>query len=273
MGRTKAKKKVHPMPKLGFRDRCVYALGYLLILAVLVVLFRFRFCWIEDQAMAEPGAVAYEAHGSIFWYFPFYLAVMLSLFIPWQHLHSSRYPFFGRRGVKYGPPAYPRTFPLFMKNKPQYWKSPRKARMRRTAGIAVVALNLVLALLVPLSIHGRNMLYEDGSLRDFSMLDQVKGDYGPEDAEEVTLHFGRYKSGKHSYRWRLVLTIDYGGREYTFYDRSFSGADWVDDLERLLEQFDPGIIRTDGENLDAFAGGRARETVQKLRELLEQYAK
>ena len=34
MGRTKAKKKVHAMPKLGFADQMIYALGYLLILAM-----------------------------------------------------------------------------------------------------------------------------------------------------------------------------------------------------------------------------------------------
>ena len=120
MGRTKAKKKVHPMPKLGFADQMIYALGYLLIFAVLVGLFWFRFYWIEDRMMAQPGAVAYEARGSSYWYFPFYLSLMFSLFIPWYGLHQKRYPFFGKRGVKYGPPAYPRTFPLFMKNKPQY---------------------------------------------------------------------------------------------------------------------------------------------------------
>jgi signal peptidase I len=49
------------MPKLGFVEQMIYALGYLLILAVLVGLFWFRFYWIEDRMMAQPGAVAYEA--------------------------------------------------------------------------------------------------------------------------------------------------------------------------------------------------------------------
>lgn len=272
MGRTKAKKKVHPMPKLGFADQLIYSFGYLLILAVLVLLFWFRFYFVEEQAMAEPGAVAYEAHGSIYWFFPFYLSIMLSLFIPWYSLHEKRYPFFGKRGVKYGPPAYPRTFPLFMKNKPQYWKSPSAARMRKAGVIFVVALNLVLALLVPLSIHGRDMLYADGTLRDYSMFDNLKREYEPENAESVTVSIGRHKSGQYSRSWRLTLRIDYGARSYTFYDRSFSGPDWVEDLDAVLKGFDPGIIRVpDERRLAEFGAKLSEENYARLREIFERY--
>lgn len=273
MGRTKAKKKIHPMPKLGFCDQCIYALGYLLILAVLAVLFWFRFYFIEELAMEEPGAVACEAHGSIYWFFPFYFTVMLSLFIPWQNLHSSRYPFFGKRGVKYGPPAYPRTFPLFMKNKPQYWKSRSAARMRRATVIFVVVLNLIFLLLVPLSIHGRNMLYADGTLHDYSMFDNLKGEYEPEDAEEITLSIGRHSLGRYgSYTWRLTVSIDYGDRKFNFYNGSFSGADWVDDLDALLREFDPGVIEVRGEDrLDDFGKKLSDGNYEKLCAIFERY--
>lgn len=269
---TKAKKKLHPMPKLGFVDQMIYTIGYLLIVAVLVLLFWFRFYFVEDLAVAEPGAVAYEAHGSVYWFFPFFMSVMLSLFIPWYSLHEKRYPFFGKRGVKYGPPAYPRTFPLFMKNKPQYWKSPSAARMRRATAVFVVALNLVFALLAPLSIHGRDLLYEDGTLRDYSMFDNVKREYAPEDAEEVSLSIGWHKSGKYSRSLRLTISIDYGDREYRFYPRSFSGPDWVEDLDLILREFNPGIIVVSGEDrLDDFGRKLSEKNYEKLCAIFERY--
>ena len=40
---TKAKKKVHAMPKLGFVDQTIYDLGYLLIAALLLGIFGFCF--------------------------------------------------------------------------------------------------------------------------------------------------------------------------------------------------------------------------------------
>ena len=262
------------MPKLGFADQMIYALGYLLIFAVLAGLIWFRFYWIEDLMRQQPGAVAYEARGSSYWYFPFFMSLMFSLFIPWYGLHQKRYPFFGKRGVKYGPPAYPRTFPLFMKNKPQYWKSPTEARMRKTTAIFVVALNLVLLLMVPLAIHGRNMLYEDGTFRQYTVFDRVKREYRPEDAESVTISIGRHKTGKFSYTWRLTLSIDYGDREYRFYSRSFSGADWVDTLTQVLAQFDPEIIQVwNIEKLDDYGRGLSEENHRKLLELFEFYEK
>ena len=271
MGRTKAKKKVHPMPKLGFADQMIYALGYLLILAVLVGLFWFRFVWIEDRMMAQPGAVAYEARESSSWFLPFLLSVTLSLLIPWSGLHQKRYPFFGKRGVKYGPPAYPRTFPLFMKNKPQYWKSPSEARMRKATAIFVVVLNLVLLLLVPFSIHGRNMLYEDGTLRQYTVFDDIKREYAPEEAESVTLSIGWRRTGRYSHSLRLTVYLDYGKHQYKFYHRSF-GNDWVDDLTQVMSRFDRDIVHVHNiEKLDALAKGLSDENYNKLIALFEFY--
>ncbi len=273
MGRTKAKKKVHAMPKLGFVDQMIYALGYLVILAVLLGIIWLCFFWIEERMLAQPGAVAYEANGSVFLMFPFYLSFLLSLFIPWYGLHQKRYPFFGKRGVKYGPPAYPRTFPLFMKNKPQYWKSPSEARLRRKAVMTVVVLNLVLALLVPFSIFGRDMLYESGTVVEYSVFNNPKREYEPEDAEAVTLSISWHNGGRYgSGHWRLSLSIDYGDREYRFYNRSFSGPDWVDDLDAVLREFDPGVIQAlDAERLDEFGRRLSEENYARLCAIFERY--
>ena len=225
MGRTKAKKKIPPMPKLGFVDQMIYLVGFLLIFAVFCFLLWFQYDFVEDRLMTEPGAVAVYRNDTEFLFMPFCLTFLLSLFIPWYSLHSKRYPFFGKWGVKYGPPAYPRTFPLFMKNKPQYWKSPSEARMRRATAVFVVVLNLVFLSLVPLSIHGRDMLYADGTVRDYNVFDRMMHEYSPEDAGEVTLSIGRHKTGKYAYSWRLTVYIDYGDRAYRFYHGSFDSPD------------------------------------------------
>lgn len=273
MGKKKAKKKIPAMPKLGLVDQMIYVLGYLLILTVLIGGLVFFTFGMKDRMLEQPGAVAYEAHGSNFWAAPFYMTLLLSLFIPWLALHSERFPFFGKRGVKYGPPAYPRTFPLFMKNKPQYWKSPTEARLRRAGVIAVVVLNLLCALLAPLSIYGRDMLYENGTLRDYSMFNNVKREYEPEDAEEIVLSIGRHKTGRYgSYTWRLTVRIDYGNREYRFYNSSFSGSDWVGELDAVLRNFDPALIRLAGtDRLDDFGRKLSEENYEKLCAIFERY--
>jgi len=254
------------MPKLGFVDQMIYVLGYLLIVAVLLGTCWFCDFWIGEWMLAQLGAVAYEANGSSLLMIPFFLCLLLSLFIPWHVLHQKRYPFFGKRGVKYGPPAYPRTFPLFTKNKPQYWESPSQAPMRRKAVLTVVALNLVLALLVPFSIYGRDMLYEDGIVVEYSAYNSPKREYEPEEAEAVTLSIRWYKGGRYSSgHWRFCLCIDYGDRGYEFYNRSFSGADWVDDLDAVLREFDPGVIQAfDAERLDDFGKKLSDQSYAKL---------
>ena len=58
--------------------------------------------------------------------------------------YQQRLPVFGRADVTYGPPAYPRTYPLLMKNKPKFWKAPKKTAQKKKL-IAILSTALVVA--------------------------------------------------------------------------------------------------------------------------------
>ena len=143
--------------------------------------------------------------------------------------------------------------------------------MRKATAIFVVVLNLVLLLLVPLSIHGRNMLYEDGTVRQYTVFDDIKREYAPEEAEEVSLSIGWRRTGRYSHSLRLTVYLDYGKHQYKFYHRSF-GNDWVDDLTQVLSRFDRDIVQVGNiEKLDALAKGLSDENYDKLIALFEFY--
>ncbi len=143
--------------------------------------------------------------------------------------------------------------------------------MRKATAIFVVVLNLVLLLLVPLSIYGRDMLYEDGTIRQYTVFDHIKREYAPEDAESVDLSIGWHRTGRYSQSLRLSVHMDYGDHEYTFYNRSF-GHDWIDDLTEVLSQFDPEIVQVwNIDKLDGFAKGLSDENRRKLIELFAFY--
>lgn len=133
------------MPKLGWIDQLLYWTAMLLTGGGAFFLLLFPTYYRSELADANPLTLSWcDGEGVlhmlwlVFWLF---LACILiaSVFYP------SRRPIVGRRDIRYGPPAYPRIYPLFMKVK-QEWRS-KKAIAADARGRRVIITTLIVSFL------------------------------------------------------------------------------------------------------------------------------
>lgn len=236
----KVKKRPHPMPKLGFADQCVYWTAMILTgggsLAVMVlwIILSDRVAFADDRVVAAIGG-----RGQLNWFWLFlwlFLAFLIILAGPWQH----RFPIFGRKDIKYGPPAYPWTYPLLMKNKPRHWVSPRvQANTKKARRIAIAAAALTLAFslaMFPRSLYGRSVLLRDGTVTVYSPGNQETAHYKFSEitAVELDTHYHRRRKSC-SGNWYVSMVVRFSdGTDFSFPSGSFSG-DWEQTLRTMLE--------------------------------------
>lgn len=231
----KAKKRVHPMPKLGWKDQLLYWSAMILtgggsLSSLFIVLL------IQDAIAFADERVVANTVGSGFlnmFYLMTWLMVAFVLIVttPYQN----RFPVFGRTDIKYGPPAYPRVYPLLMKNKPQYWVSPKETARKKKCRIIIAAVLLVTFLfslaMFPLSFYGRSVLHRDGTVVVYDELNRETAVYGIRDISAVRLDTyrssgGRYSSGD----WYAEMVVEFSdGERCRFAVHSFDG----DDIHRL----------------------------------------
>lgn len=208
---TKAKKRVHSMPKLGRADRMIYWLimGGALVGAILAIAIP---GYLNRQIMAEnPGIVAMaggEHNFDILWMILWFLLVILLVYVGPYH---RRIPIVGRKDIKYGPPAYPRIFPLLMKNKPVYWQSPKKLALKKKKTIAIAAVMLLTFLLsatvYPRGFYGRYELHRDGTVKTYDCANQQTNEYGLDEIKTVWLNVGT--TGSKHISWYPYMLIDF----------------------------------------------------------------
>lgn len=228
------------MPKLGFADLCLYWLGMLLTgggcVAVLIVPFLLR----DKIAFADERVVAVSAgrggHNFIFLFFWLFFVLLAIAGGPYQ----KRLPIFGRRDIKYGPPAYPRIYPLLMKDKPRFWVSPRVQANQRTLRIALTVFALVTLLfslaMFPRSLYGREVLYRDGTVAVYSPNNEETEYYKFSDVTSVELdtYYHRHRrSFDGDWYTRMSVHFD-NGRSFHFSSHEFSGS-WTQTLEAMTD--------------------------------------
>lgn len=234
----KAKKKVHPMPKLGWKDMLLYWSGMLLTgsgtIMALIIPLRIR----DDIAFVNTDVVASTIldDGVHFLWLMLWLITVCCLIVV---LYRKRIPVFGRSDIKYGPPAYPRIFPLFMKNKPQYWVSPKKVAFQKAMlqiGTAVMALWLFVAvLLYPNALLHRADLYHNGSIVIMDGSNHEEQSYRYGDVESA--HIGtdcKYYGKSNRRHWYIQLTFTMKNGERIIYDNRDFRGDWEEILQFLL---------------------------------------
>ena len=229
----KAKKKIHPMPKLGWKDQLLYWSAMLITGIGAFVLLLFPAYYRDKLADSNPFALSWATgEGSlhhlwlVFWLF---LACILII----TGFYQKRTPVFGRSDIRYGPPAYPRVYPLFMKNKPKHWQS-EKAKVRAVSRKRIIISILVVTFLIcaslyPLSLHGRFELLNDGTVVEFDSHNQEKTHYTINDIDDVILDTdkssgGRYSSG--SWYARVKITFS-DGESCSFSVKGFAD-NWTD---------------------------------------------
>lgn len=235
----KAKKKLHPMPKLGFRDQLIYITAMILTMGGSMAVLILQIILQDRITFADPQVVAYQSgrgYGNCFYLFLWLMMVgIIILAGPYQ----SRLPIFGIRGFRYGPPAYPRTYPLLMKNKPKSWVSPKKqAAQRKGRNIAAAFLlaTLVFSLaMFPRSLYGRKVLKEDGTITVYTPGNRERSHYKFSDVESVILETYKYKPKKSLPRWSVRMVIHTrDGEDFYFTCGSFKGT-YSESLTLMME--------------------------------------
>ena len=226
----KKKKKYHAMPKLCFVDHCIYWLILPVALIPSGLCVYMAFFLRNRVAFADAAVAAARAHGSMAWFLPGFCWTFGMALGLWYTKYTSRYPIFGSRGVKYGPPAYPKIYPLFMKNKPRVWVSEKAKESKRKLELILAAVTVVFLLLTSLSISGRDVLYEDGRLAEYNMFGVCTEEVDKPFVEKVefgTCKESAGKSGPVYYSVDVTLWAA-DGEKYYFEASDFR---WVKDTE------------------------------------------
>lgn len=254
----KKKKKVSKMPPLSLIDRWIYWGAFLIIMAMdgLLVLFPF-WNWYRN-AFHEDTVVAVQMTAGVVWSFPGWFVFMVTTFILWYQAYEKRLPIFGKRNFRYGPPAWPKVYPLFMKDKPYVWVSEQTRTQRRRKAAALVILAVLSFVPYPLSWSGRICLNQDGSIRKYNVLNIQTRDYASREIEQVELRtylnsLGKYHTTKIGDVEIILTTKD--GRHYVFEREEFRGSsrndrnDWLPAMMKLKNRYRPEIVTCTGAQL------------------------
>lgn len=249
----KAKKRIHPMPKLGWQDRLLYTLLIVVTFGgALACLFFLR---INRDRLLSADALTYEDDISFMYgLFLFFFLLTVGIIVILGPCRK-RIPVFGRKGVRYGPPAYPRVFPLLMKNKPQYWESASKIKKRKKRKIILtvflVCSFLLSTFLYSRSLCGRYELMNDGSVKVFDYKNRETEHYKSHQIQSVCVSI--YRSGGHrsvSYNLGMFVSLP-DGEEYLFRVDKF-GDDWNSALRQALSLKDRYGVIFSAEDEDDF---------------------
>lgn len=270
----KAKKKVHKMPPLSFLDKMIYWGIFAVLCAAYVALMFGPLQLRHAIAFSDEAVIAAADHFSAFWLGIPWLTFFLMTFILWLLPYQNRTPIFGKKGFKYGTPAWPKVYPLLMKNKPPVWVSENKKKQRQSFAIFLLVVLLVSFIPLPWSLYGRDCLRYDGSIVEYNMFGQQVEEFAPGDIKEVTADIFRYSTGGKYHKtshWGIQLKMRTdSGKKYTFDHREFDNDGtrlYLSQMASVISRYDPGIIRyEDIEDLDKLIGekGLSEEEIQLL---------
>lgn len=252
----KAKKKLHAMPKLSVVDRLIYWSIFAVLCVLWISLGFLPFVMDNRIAFADEMVTAYNEHVSQLWMMVPWMTFFLMTFLLWHIPYEARKPIFGRKNFKYGPPAWPRVYPLFMKDKPKYWISPKQQKNKRDLAIFLVILLLLSFIPLPWSFYGRDCLHTDGTIHRYNMFNVQTREY--DTSEIASVRFTAYfdSSGhrtSHRMVWEMGVELITENGQRFFYDtrdfRKDNDAEilsWLPTMLQLKAQFDPAIVSCTG---------------------------
>lgn len=279
----KAKKRLHQMPPLSFVDNLIYWAIFVLLCVAYFVLLLGPLYLRHKIAFSDTAVIAVEDNASTWWLIVPWMTFFLMTFILWLQPYEKRIPIFGRRNFKYGPPAWPKVYPLFMKNKPPVWVSERKKKERKQIAVILLVVLLVSFIPFPWSLYGRDCLNYDGSIVQYNMFNRQTHEFTSGDIADIEIETFRYSTGRYNTKrhWgvQMVFKTD-SGKKYTFEHRDFRSDThsetiyWLEWMLNIIKRYDPSIIHNDGlEDLERVIADRdlSQEEVQKLHQLFGQY--
>lgn len=251
----KAKKRMHKMPPLSFRDQLIYWTVFLLLCAADLALLLGPMPWRRKIAFSDPTVIAWEENASMLWQFVPLLTFFLMTLILWTMAYRDRRPIFGRKHFKYGPPGWPRVYPLFMKNKPAVWVSERKKKQRKQIAVLLLSLLLVSFIPLPFSLYGRSCLCSNGDVVQYNMFNTQICTFTGEDIFHVEFETYSYNLSRRSFikKYSVQMVVKTNrGKTYIFDYGDFrneEAPETLSGMEAMLhikECYNPGIIHYHG---------------------------
>jgi hypothetical protein len=276
----KAKKKLHQMPPLSFADMVIYWSIMVILIALYIGLLVGPLLLRGEIAFAEESVMAARGTAAILWMLVPWMTFFLMSFILWVTPYQARRPIFGRRNFKYGPPAWPKIYPVFMKAKPYVWVSERTKKNRKTIALVLAIVLLVSFIPLPWSLYDRECLRSDGSIVRYNVFNRESREHSSGQVAAVEFETHSYSTGKSSIRrrWGVMVTlVTDSGRRYVFNHREFRTVDgesryWVEAMLQLKRRYDPAIITYTGADKLTRVAEDQRLTageLQRLRQLFE----
>lgn len=272
------------MPPLSFVDKLIYWLFFLLLCVIYFCLLLGPLYLRQQIAFSDASVIAAAERISVWWLILPWMTFFLMSFIWWLQKYQGRIPLFGIRNFRYGPPAWPKVYPLFMKNKPYVWVSQRKKQEKKQIAAALLILLLISFIPFPWSLYGRDCLYSDGSIVQYNMFNSQSRVFTLGDISEMEIETYHYSTGKYARRthWgvRLVLQTT-EGKQFTFDQGDFRGIAsaeipfWLEEMLDMKNRCDPAKVRYDGaEDLKKVIADHtfSQEAVEKLYQLFGQKA-
>ena len=256
----KAKKRMNRMPPLSFVDKAIYWFAFLILCMLYLVLFFGPLHLRHIIAFSDESVIAVEDNISIWWLAIPWLTFTAMTLILWYLPYQDRKPIFGKRNFKYGPPAWPKVYPLFLKNKPYVFVSERKKEKRKKIATLLLIVLLVSFIPLPWSLYGRDCLRNDGSIVQYSMFNKYLHDFSSGEIKEIKIETYRYSTGKYhrTTQWgiRMQFVTD-SGAKYTFDQSEFRNnietnpRFWLAAMLNVKQRYNPGIVCYEGvEDLD-----------------------
>lgn len=211
---AKKKKKKLKMPPLSALDSCIYYSGMALCIFLGLSLSLFVTLLIKRIGLSDPEVIAVDERATVLLgIFP-YIAFLGLLMAPLCTAFSNRRPIFGKKGIQYGPPKYPKVYPLFMKDKPPVWVSDRKKESRKTFTVFYIILLILCLLPTPAGVFGRSCLMENGDVAVYNFLNLETQRYHTGDIKELCFYPADMHPRSKGYDLNAILTMEDGK---TFY--------------------------------------------------------
>ena len=222
----------------------------------------------DKIAFQDATVVAKYDHASLLWLLVPWMTFFLITLVLWLQPYQDRKPIFGLRNFKYGPPAYPKVYPLFMKNKPPVYISERKKKEKRGVALLLLIILLVSFIPYPWSLYGRSCLHSDGSIVRHNMFNRVTKEFSDHDIASLEIEAFHTKQGKGRPIWtvRMKFTTE-SGRNFHFTLRDFRGnaTEILSAMLQVKSCYHPSIITYSGaEHIGNVLADRTFNTEERL---------
>ena len=252
MGKIKRKQKHKGYnPPLTLLDKFLYALYFILFVAIAISPFMIAIVIQKNLTFSDPRAIAFESTGSLWWTFPISLFLVISVVVLGICGIENKIPLFGNPKLRYGEPPFKKNiYPIFRRK--QYVKESKSNKTPWYKGLIIswCVVFLVLSCLYPLGVCGRRVLFDDSTVTIYSGLNAEKITYSIEDFDHLTIRtyisISRYGSGRWVYHVEIQTT---DGKNLSFKNKVSENA--IDQFVSIKKLLDPEQITISGaHNLD-----------------------